>query len=182
MTALGDTMDQMRSIFLVGFMGAGKSSVGAAVARKLGLRFVDLDDEIQARFDATIPEIFERHGEPAFRSAEREELARFADLDDVVVATGGGAFCSEGNREIIRRRGALSVFLDLPWPALRRRLARDNRDRPKYADADQAEQLFDERLPDYRRASFIVTLDGAESSEEVAVRVVEELEEASCVT
>jgi shikimate kinase len=80
-------MDQMRSVFLVGFMGVG----------------------------ASIPEIFAVRGEPGFRSAERDELTRWVEADGVVVATGGGAFCCQANRDLIHRSGGISVFLDLPW-------------------------------------------------------------------
>ena len=180
MATLGDTIDQMRSIFLVGYMGAGKSSVGAAVADRLGLRFIDLDGEISRRLGAPIPEIFARRGEATFRAAESDELARCAELDDVVVATGGGAFCSDANREVIHRLGGVSVFLDLPWAALRQRLTHDHSDRPMYDDTNQARQLFEERLPHYRCALVQVSLAGDEDPDEVAERVVETLREAPC--
>ena len=104
-------MDQMRSIFLVGFMGAGKSSIGAAVADRLGSRFVDLDQEISRRLGAPIANVFADRGEATFRAAESDELARVAGLADVVVATGGGAFCEPANRELIHGSGGISVFL-----------------------------------------------------------------------
>jgi len=170
----------MPRIFLVGFMGAGKSSVGAALAARLGYRYVDLDDEISRRLGAPIPEIFTSRGEAAFRAAESDELARCAALDDVVVATGGGAFCSDANREVIHRAGGVSVFLDLPWEVLRERLARDNSDRPMYDDTNQAKELFEERLPHYRRALVRVSLVGDEDPDQVAGRVVETLREAPC--
>jgi shikimate kinase len=170
----------MPRIFLVGFMGAGKSSVGAALAVRLGYQSVDLDEEISQQFGAPIAEVFAQHGEAAFRAAEHEELARCADLTDIVVATGGGAFCSEANRELIHRLGGVSVFLDLPWAVLRQRLARDHADRPMYDDTDQARELFEERLPQYRCASVQVSLAGDEDPDEVAGRVVETLREAPC--
>ena len=178
----GDTMVRMRRIFLVGFMGAGKSSVGAAVADRLGLRFVDLDEEIGKRLGTTIAEIFAGRGEAVFRAAEHDELARCADLDDVVVATGGGAFCSESNRDIIHRSGGVSVFLDVPWEELRTRLVRDHFDRPMYDDTGQAQRLFEERLQHYQRANLKVSLDGKEAPVEVAGRVIEALREAPCAT
>jgi shikimate kinase len=170
----------MPRIFLVGFMSAGKSAVGAALAVRLGCRFIDLDDEISRRLGASIPEIFAGRGEAAFRAAESEELARCASLRDVVVATGGGAFCNEENREMMHRTGGVSVFLDLPWTALEERLARDNADRPMYDDTDQARRLFEERLPHYRCALVQVALAGNEDPEEAAGRVVETLREAAC--
>jgi shikimate kinase len=175
-------MDQMRSIFLVGFMGAGKSSIGAAVAARRGSRFVDLDQVISTRLGAPIVDVFADRGEPTFRAAEHDELARAVLLEEVVVATGGGAFCNPVNRDLIHRSGAVSVFLDLPWSKLAERLAADNSDRPMYDDADQARRLFEERLPEYRRAMVRVPLDGSESSAEAAERVVDALREAPCAT
>jgi shikimate kinase/3-dehydroquinate synthase len=175
-------MDQMRSIFLVGFMGAGKSSIGTAVAARLGSRFIDLDEEISARLGAPIADVFADRGEATFRAAEHDELARISGLEDVVVATGGGAFCNPVNRDLIHRSGAVSVFLDLPWPKLAERLAGDNSERPMYDDADQARRLFDQRMPEYRRAMVRVPLDGTESSAEAAERVVDALQEAPCAT
>jgi shikimate kinase len=172
----------MRSVFLVGFMGAGKSSVGAALAVRLGYRFIDLDEEISGRFGATIPEVFRHQGEAAFRAVEGEELARCADLTDVVVATGGGAFCIEANRQIIHDGEGVSVYLELPWEELGKRLEADHLERPKYDDVDQARRLYEERLPHYRRAMVTVSLEGLESSDEIAERILRKLGEASCAT
>jgi shikimate kinase len=172
----------MPRIFLVGFMGAGKSSVGAALAARLGHRFIDLDREISERFGSTIPEIFDHHGEAAFRDAEREELARCTALVDVVVATGGGAFCSQTNHDIIHDGEGVSVYLELPWEELGKRLASDHRERPKYGGADQARRLYEERLPHYRRAMVTVSLGGLESAEEIAEGIVAKLGEVSCAT
>jgi shikimate kinase len=172
----------MRSIFLVGFMGAGKSSVGAAVAARLGSHFIDLDAEISGRLGAPIVDVFADHGEAAFRAAEHDELTRIASLEDVVVATGGGAFCNPVNRDLIHRSGGVSVFLDLPWEELLERLAAENSERPMYDDADQARRLFEERLPEYLRAMVRVRLDGTESPAEVAKRVVAALQGVPCAT
>jgi len=174
------TLRGMRCIFLVGFMGAGKSLAGTALAAQLGAQFIDLDGEISRRLGAPIPEIFSRFGEDTFRATETDELARCADLVDIVVATGGGAFCNEANREAIHRSGGVSVFLDLPWAVLRERLERDNSDRPMYDDTDQARKLYEERLPHYRCALVQVPLAGQEDPDEVAGRVVETLREAPC--
>ena len=176
----GDNIVGMPRLFLVGFMGAGKSSVGADLADRLGYDFVDLDEEISKRFGAPIREVFSDRGEPAFRAAESEELQRLAGLDGVVVATGGGAFCSQGNREIIHGESGVSVFLDVPWHELRKRLAGDHAGRPMYDDAQQAKSLFGERLPHYRRAMIRVALEGTETPTEVSELVLDALQEAAC--
>lgn len=174
------TLKGMCCFFLVGFMGAGKSSAGTALAAQLGAQFIDLDVEISRRLGAPVAEIFALYGEDTFRATESEEVARCTELSDVVVATGGGAFCSEVNREVIHRSGGVSVFLDLPWAVLRERLERDHSDRPMYADTDQARKLYEERLPHYRCALVQVPLAGQEDPDEVAGRVVELLGEAPC--
>jgi shikimate kinase len=169
----------MRNIYLVGFMGAGKSPVGAALAARLGHRFIDLDERLGERFGVSIPEVFAVHGEGIFRAAETDELARCADEQDVVVATGGGAFCVGHNREIISESKGVSVYLDLPWEELDRRLAGDNGGRPMYAHSEQARDLFEERRPEYRLADVIITIEGSETPDDVADRVLEALARSS---
>jgi len=169
----------MRNIFLVGFMGAGKSSVGAALAARFGYRFIDLDERLCERFEASILEVFSVHGEGAFRVAETDELAHCADGQGVVVATGGGTFCIGANRKIISGSKSVSVYLDLPWEELNRRLAVDNSGRPKYDDAEQARSLFEERQPDYRHADVVIALAGSESPDEIADKVLEAIQARS---
>jgi shikimate kinase len=173
----------MDRIFLVGFMGAGKTSAGQALAQLLGSCFVDLDERLSRRFGAPIEVVFARHGEAEFRAAETEELAAVAALDGaVVVATGGGTFCREANRRLIEEAGGVSVYFDLPWPALLRRLESDHEGRPMYGDRGRAERLWEERQPDYRRAALTVALCGDERAEEVAAMVAGALRGASCAT
>jgi shikimate kinase len=123
-----------RSIVLVGMMGAGKSSIGRRLATELGLRFVDADTEIEAAAGMTIPEIFDTHGEPYFRSGEARVIARLLDGGPQVLASGGGAFINPQTRALIRERG-VSVWLkaDDPEQALRRLVAERS---PVYAEAD----------------------------------------------
>ena len=165
----------MSNIYLVGFMGAGKSSVGAALAARVGHRFIDLDERLGERFGVSIPEVFAVHGEGIFRAAETDELIRCADEQDTVVATGGGAFCVGANREIISGSEGVSVYLDLPWEELDRRLAADNGGRPMYDDAEQARSLFENRRPEYLRADVVIALEGSEIPDEVAKRVLGEV-------
>jgi shikimate kinase len=175
-------MVSMSNIYLVGFMGAGKSSVAAALAARLGYDHLDLDERLCERFAASIPEIFENQGEEIFRRAESEELERSTCLRRHVVATGGGAFGTPSNREIILRSGGFSVFLNIPWEALGRRLARDHSKRPLFRDTEQARRLFEERLPHYLQAASTVSLIGDETPAEAADLVAGALRETPCAT
>ena len=152
-------------IYITGFMGGGKSTVGPLIAARLGYEFVDLDDLIEAREGKSIPEIFRERGEQDFRSLERHELGLLSTRDRIVVATGGGALTDQGSREIIRRSGLL-VYLEVPFEILIARL-RGRRGRPMIA-ADDGTVLGEEQLrerissllrsrePLYRRADIIV--------------------------
>src|ERR1700690_3056206 len=110
-----------RWIVLIGMMGAGKTSVGKRLAQKLGLVFVDADDEIEAGAQMTIPEIFERFGEPYFRDGERRVIARLLDDGPKVLATGGGSFMNAATREKIASTG-VSIWLKPDFDVLLRRV------------------------------------------------------------
>jgi shikimate kinase len=172
----------MPNIYLVGFMGAGKSLVGEALAEGLSYGFLDLDEHLVQRLGRPIREVFEVLGEDRFRAAEREELSRCTTLADTVIATGGGAFCSSANRDIIHSGGGRSVFLDLPWNVLAERLGGDQSERPKFAGIEAARRLYEERRPHYQQATWTVELDGSEPPEAVAGRILEVLAGAACAT
>ncbi|HEY6066038.1 MAG TPA: thiamine phosphate synthase, partial [Thermoanaerobaculia bacterium] len=108
-------------IFLVGFMGSGKTVIGRRIAERLGVPFVDLDLEIERTSGLTVRAIFETAGEAAFREREAAFLGGTEALENAVVATGGGSWMSEGNRRTILRRGT-PVYLDVPFDVLRSRL------------------------------------------------------------
>ncbi len=163
-------------------MGCGKSAVGGALAAILGAPFIDLDEVVSQRLDASIAEIFARHGEAAFRQEETEVVRWTTGLEHPVVATGGGTFCSPLNRSLIHETGGASVFLDVPWTEVLRRLPGKNLDRPKFADSEQARKLYEERMPSYRLARIVLPLDGDESPAEVARRVLAALPEGLCAT
>jgi len=163
-------------------MGAGKTAVGRVVAHRLGRLFVDLDETIEQRLGLSVREIFETRGECAFRDAETEELQRITSHQGLVVATGGGAFSNLDNRRLIGESGGVSVFLDLPWTVIRRRLAGGQKRRPKWVDEDHAFALFETRLPDYLLASTRLELEGEETPEEVASLIESALRETVCVS
>jgi shikimate kinase len=162
-------------------MGAGKSLVGRTVARRSKRRFIDLDEVLVDRLGMPIVEVFDRHGEAVFRRAERDALVWAGRLGSAVVATGGGAFCDPGNRELIHREGR-SVFLDVPWSVLAERLEDDHHHRPMFQSRRKAEELWRSRLDHYRQATWTLTLSGTESVDEVAQAVARLETEVPCVT
>ncbi len=159
-------------VYLVGFMGSGKTAVGRRVAERLGVPFVDLDAEIERTSGVTVRALFEASGEEAFRERESLFLRATESLTRAVVATGGGCYVREENRRAIARLG-VPVFLDAPLPVLLSRLA-GKTDRPLFAGPEQAAALFAEREPFYRMGTVRVAL-GGESVEEAADRVLDAL-------
>jgi shikimate kinase len=146
-----------KTIALVGLMGAGKSSVGRRLAQRLGLPFVDADSEIEAAAGCTIEEIFERHGEAAFRDGERRVIARLLDGPQQVLATGGGAFMDAETRRLLRER-AITLWLRADIELLLQRVSRRN-NRPLLKTAEPRavlERLMAERYPVYAEADIIV--------------------------
>ncbi|MEZ5318579.1 MAG: shikimate kinase [Vicinamibacterales bacterium] len=137
-------------IYLVGFMASGKTTIGRALAARLGWRFEDIDALIEARERLPIADIFARKGEPYFRACEREMLRLVQPLRHVVVATGGGTFADPENRALINVDG-VSVWIDLPLQDLIPRIPLDGR-RPLAADRAQLEQLYRARVDTYRLA------------------------------
>jgi shikimate kinase len=137
-------------VYLVGFMGAGKTRVGTSLARILSYTFLDLDAEIEARAGERVRDIFARCGEARFRELEREELECVSRLPRRVIALGGGAFCAAENRDIVRRTGT-SVWLDAPLDTLLSRIAGDD-SRPLLSSRAQMEALLESRRPLYAQA------------------------------
>jgi thiamine-phosphate diphosphorylase len=162
-------------VYLVGFMGAGKTTVGRRVAERLGRLFVDLDAEIERASGKTVRALFEESGEAAFRERESAFLAGTESLPDAVVAAGGGTFVSEPNRRAMARLG-VPVLLDAPLELVRARLS-GKTDRPLFTGPEQLEALFAARLPFYRMAAVRVTLNGSETVDETADRVLIALED-----
>jgi len=164
-----------KSIVLVGLMGAGKTCIGTRLARKLGMGFVDADDEIEMAAGCTIEEIFDQYGEQAFRDGERRVIARLLEGDPRVVATGGGAFVNPETRENVRRSG-ISVWLKADVDVLLHRVSRRN-NRPLLKNGDKREtleRLIDERYPAYAEADLTVE-SGSDSPDITVAKVIEAL-------
>jgi shikimate kinase len=146
-----------RSVVLVGLMGCGKSSVGRRLASRLGLLFVDADEEIERVAAKSIVEIFADHGEAYFRDGERRVIARLLANGPQVLATGGGAFINPETRAKIRERG-ISIWLRADLPVLMRRVSkRENRPLLKTADPEATmRDLIDKRYPVYAEADIMI--------------------------
>lgn len=158
--------DSTRRVFLIGFMGAGKTTVGRALAQRLGWTFYDLDDVIEQREQRTIAAIFAEPGEAAFRRAESAALQALLEESgtqgNLIVALGGGAFAQPENRAALERAGAITVLLEAPLEELRRRcrVDVDGRIRPLAQREDRFAELFAARRPAYEQARFRVVTAG----------------------
>ena len=141
-------------VFLVGFMGSGKSTVGPLLAKRLGWPFLDLDSMIEASFGGPVHRIFAHHGEPVFRQMESDALKKLGQWKNCVAALGGGAFADPGNRLQVGKLG-LSVFLDLSLEGVLERCPPDGT-RPLLKDPASVRELYASRLPLYRLSDFEV--------------------------
>jgi shikimate kinase len=148
-------------IFLVGFMGSGKSTVGRALADELGWGFADLDEDIEKREGMLINQIFDTRGEAEFRQAEtaalRERVRTVGCGRPSVIALGGGAFLSEENFEMVNCNG-VSVWLDCPFSTVERRLA-GHPHRPLARDPEKLRELFAVRRAGYERADYCIPVE-----------------------
>lgn len=146
-----------RPIVLVGLMGAGKSSIGRRLADKMGLAFVDADQEIEAAAGKSIADIFSEHGEAYFRDGERKVIARLMESGEQVLATGGGAFMNPETRDRIKRDG-ISIWLKADLELLMKRVLKRN-DRPLLRAEDPEavmRKLMQDRYPVYAEADITV--------------------------
>jgi shikimate kinase len=160
-------------IYLVGFMGAGKSSVARALGKRLDWKVEDIDTRIEEAERSDIPAIFRARGEPYFRAREREALIGLLPVRGAVVASGGGTFADASNRELMLRDGAV-VWLDAPFTTVLQRIPLDGR-RPLAADRLGMEQLYNQRLAAYRQAHLRVDA-GRGSVEELVDHIMEWLD------
>lgn len=167
------------NIFLVGMMGAGKTSVGRALARDLGKAFFDSDHVIEARTGVKIPIIFELEGEAGFRAREASVIDELTSMQGVVVATGGGAVLSEANRQALRARGTV-VYLRASVHELWHRTKHD-RNRPLLQTADPLARLTElhaQRDALYRATAHVVMDTGSQSLRTLVTRLRQRLADA----
>ncbi len=162
----------VRALFLVGFMGAGKSSVGRALGERLGWTFVDLDERIERREGRTVAELLRTSGEQKFRRAERaalrELLKELQSGSAMIVALGGGAFVQKENAAGIKSIGVPTVFLDAPvaelWGRCQQQRSSQQVDRPLLIDAQSFQGLYDARRPGYLKASLRMETSGKDAA------------------
>ena len=156
-------------LYLVGFMGAGKTTVARAIGKRTGWRVEDIDQRIEAREHRTVASIFSQQGEPYFRQLERLALGELLPLRHVVIATGGGTFVEPDNRALMLADGAVA-WLDLSLAQVIERVPADGR-RPLASDRAQMEQLFARRQLAYAQAH--VRVDASRPVPEVVGRLLE---------
>ncbi len=146
-------------IYLIGYMGCGKSTLGRTLATSLNLTFIDLDTFLEAKYFRTIPQIFAEEGEAEFRKKEKNVLLEVSEFDDVIVATGGGAPCFFDNLEVMNNTG-FCIFLDVETDSLVNRLIHAKTERPiiKGKSPDELHHFIEEmmlkRRPYYEKARY----------------------------
>jgi len=165
------------SLYLVGMMGAGKTTVGRLLARRLKLRFYDSDHEIERRCGVKVPLIFDIEGEAGFRARESQVLAELTALDSVVLATGGGTVLAEENRRRLAAGGTVVYLCAQPEDLYER--VRQDRNRPLLATADplaRLRELFVQRDPLYRAVADHVVDTGRQTVQSLARALVDQLQ------
>ncbi|HWQ32943.1 MAG TPA: shikimate kinase [Blastocatellia bacterium] len=161
-------------IFLTGFMGSGKSTVGQALADLLGRPFIDLDTRIEAITNRSIPDIIASDGEERFRQLESETLREIAKMSNSVIALGGGAITREENRRLILDEG-ISVWLDAPFELCWQRIQQDENIRPLAPDETTARARFEARRPLYEQSLLHTPVSESQSSAEIAEEILRQL-------
>lgn len=167
----------MIRVFLIGYMGAGKTTLGKAFARAMNLGFIDLDWYIEERFHKTVGALFAEKGEEEFRLLEKRMLHEVADFEDVVISTGGGTPCFFDNMEFMNTRGE-TVFLDVKLNVLFRRLKVAKHQRPLLAQKSDDElasfisEALQQRMPFYSKARHTFDAEQLEDRQQISESVV----------
>lgn len=150
----------MNRIFLIGYMGAGKTTVGRELAKELGLEFIDIDQYIQARYQKTIADIFDEIGESGFRELENKILQEVGQIENAVISAGGGTPCFHNNMDFMNRNGK-TIYLKASPKILAQRLSTCKDKRPLIRDKDEeqlyvfVEESLRNREPHYKKAHII---------------------------
>lgn len=162
----------MKRIFLIGYMGSGKTTLGRAYSKDQGLTFIDLDWYIEERFHKTVQQIFAERGEEGFREIERRMLHEVADFEDVVIAAGGGTPCFFDNMDFMNERG-VTVLLQAKPSTLFNRLKVAKSQRPLLADKSDDELMafimagLQKRQAFYSKAQYVFASDELESQKQI---------------
>src|SRR5450830_308279 len=171
----------MQNVFLVGLMGAGKTTIGRMLARKMGMRFVDSDHEIEARTGASIPLIFEIEGEASFRRREAEVIRDLCGQEGIVLATGGGAILNPDSRALLQERGTV-VYLRAGISSILARTSHD-KNRPLLQTADprkKLEELLAQREPLYLEMAHLVVDTGRPNVQSMVQIIINQLDARAC--
>ena len=171
-------MKRAGNLYMVGLMGAGKTTVGRLLARRLKLRFLDSDHEIERRCGVKVPVIFEIEGEAGFRSRESRAIAELTALEGIVLATGGGVVISSENRRLLAASGTVVYLCARPEDLYER--VRHDRNRPLLATPDplaRLRELYAERDPLYRAIADLVVDTGRQGVQALARDLLDKLEE-----
>lgn len=174
----------MKRIFLIGYMGAGKTTVGRILARRMGLSFIDLDCYIENRYQKTVGQLFAEKGEAGFREIERHLLREVSEFENVLVATGGGAPCFFDNMNYMNEKGT-SVYLQVTPDELARRLESARLTRPLLKDKAPAELrdfiagTLQQREEHYRKASVVFGAEQMDDENDVH-KIAQQLEKILC--
>ena len=171
----------MQNVYLVGLMGAGKTTIGRQLARKLGMRFIDSDHEIEARTGASIPWIFEIEGEPAFRKREADVIRDLTGQQGIVLATGGGAILNDASRALLKERGTV-IYLRASVNSILARTAHD-KNRPLLQTADprkKLEELLAQREPLYMEIADLVVDTGRPNVQSMVQTIINQLDALAC--
>ena len=166
----------MLPIFLIGYMGSGKTTLGRGVESRTHIAFIDLDEYIEGKEGKTIKEIFKEEGEVGFRNKERDSLRELSEREDVVVACGGGTPCFYDNMEIMNSRGE-TIWLDASVEILHRRLKEGRAQRPLIANLSDEElkgyikESLEKRKPYYRKAKHRFCADEMDTSAELEMTI-----------
>jgi shikimate kinase len=162
----------MKRIFLIGYMGSGKTTIGKVLAHALGLSFIDLDWYIEERFHKTISELFAGRGEDGFRQLERKMFDEVVEMEDVVIATGGGTPCFFDNMDVMNSKGQ-TVFLQASSEVLFERLRVAKQQRPILQNKSSDElkiliiETLEKRVPFYSRAHITFQVDHLEDRHDI---------------